>query len=145
VTSDRWWAYGHLPLRRRQICWAHLRRDFKAHAEGLAADKDFGEAALSVCDELFWAWEIFQHTGDRRELKRRVRALQRQFKAIMRTYAGKQARYRHTRGLARNLLKIWPALWTFAGHAGVEPTNNHAERALRGAVIYRVFGHLSGR
>jgi transposase len=137
VTSDRWWAYGHLPLRRRQICWAHLRRDFKAHAEGLAADKDFGEAALSVCDELFWAWEIFQHTGDRRELKRRVRALQRQFKAILRTYAGKQARYRHTRGLARNLLKIWPALWTFAGHAGVEPTNNHAERALRGAVIYR--------
>ncbi len=39
--------------------------------------------------------------------------------------------------MARNLLKAWPALWTFARHAGVEPTNNHAERALRGAVIYR--------
>src|SRR3954454_7695904 len=79
VTSDRWWAYGHLPLRRRQICWAHLRRDFRAQAEGLAAAKDFGEAALTICDELFWAWEIFQHTADRAELKRRVRALQRQF------------------------------------------------------------------
>ncbi|MGH2745811.1 MAG: IS66 family transposase, partial [Thermoleophilaceae bacterium] len=33
--------------------------------------------------------------------------------------------------------KVWPALWTFAEHRGVEPTNNHAERALRGAVIYR--------
>ena len=42
VTSDRWWAYGHLPLKRRQICWAHLRRDFKAHAQGLAAEKAFG-------------------------------------------------------------------------------------------------------
>ena len=137
VTSDRWWAYGHLPLRRRQVCWAHLRRDFKAHAEGLAADQQFGEAALQLCDELFWAWEVFQHTGDRRELKRRVRALRREFKPLLRTHAGKAARYRHTRGLARNLLKLWPALWTFTDHPGVEPTNNHAERALRGAVIYR--------
>jgi hypothetical protein len=39
--------------------------------------------------------------------------------------------------MARNLLKPWPALWTFAKHDGVEPTNNHAERSLRGAVIYR--------
>jgi len=137
VTSDRWWAYTHLALKRRQICWAHLRRDFKAHAEGLAAEKAFGEAGLKICEELFWAWEIFQHTRDRRELKRRVRALRREFKPILRVYAGKQARYRYTRGIARNLLKIWPALWTFADHKGVQPTNNHAERALRGSVIYR--------
>src|SRR5665647_3446303 len=38
---------------------------------------------------------------------------------------------------ARNLLKRWPALWSFASVPGVEPTNNHAERGLRGAVIYR--------
>jgi transposase len=137
VTSDRWWAYTHLPLKRRQVCWAHLRRDFKAHADGLAAEKVFGEAGLQVCEELFWAWEIFQHTQDREELKRRVRALRREFKPILRSYARKQARYRYTRGMARNLLKVWPALWTFADHKGVEPTNNHAERALRGTVIYR--------
>jgi hypothetical protein len=39
--------------------------------------------------------------------------------------------------MARNLLKAWPALWTFAKHPSVEPTNNHAERALHSAVIYR--------
>ena len=137
VTSDRWWAYSHLPLKRRQVCWAHLRRDFKAHAEGLAAERAFGEAGLRICEELFWTWEIYQHTRERKELKRRVRALGRELKPILRTYAGKQARYRHTRGMARNLLKVWPALWTFADHRGVEPTNNHAERALRGSVIYR--------
>jgi transposase len=137
VTSDRWWAYTHLPIRRRQICWAHLQRDFQAHAEGLAAEKAFGEAGLRICEELFWAWEIYQHTGDRTELKRRVRALRRELKPILRTYAGKAPRYRYTRGMARNLLKIWPALWTFADHKRVEPTNNHAERALRSAVIYR--------
>ncbi len=137
VTSDRWWAYTHLPLKRRQVCWAHLQRDFKAHAEGLGAEKAFGEAGLRICDELFWAWEIYQHVGDRRDLKLRVRALRRELKPILRTHAGKAPRHRYTRGMARNLLKIWPALWTFAEHRGIEPTNNHAERALRGAVIYR--------
>lgn len=137
VTSDRWWAYSHLPVKRRQICWAHLRRDFKAHAEGLGAEKAFGEASLKVCEELFWTWEIFQHTRDRTELKRRIRALRCEFKPILQTYSGKAPRYKYCRGIARNLLKVWPALWTFADHKGVQPTNNHAERALRGSVIYR--------
>jgi len=137
VTSDRWWAYTHLPVARRQVCWSHLQRDFASHADGLAAEKEFGEAGLEVCRELFWAWEIFQHTGDRHDLKLRIRALQRELKPILRRYAGKAARYRYSRGLAKNLLKIWPALWTFATHPEIQPTNNHAERALRGSVIAR--------
>jgi transposase len=137
VTSDRWWAYTHLPVARRQVCWSHLQRDFTAHADGLAAEKELGEAGLRVCRELFWAWEIFQHTGDRHDLKLKIRALQRELKPILRRHAGKGARYRHGRGFAKNLLKIWAALWTFAARPGVQPTNNHAERALRGSVIAR--------
>lgn len=137
VTSDRWWAYAHLPVRRRQVCWAHLQRDFKAHAEGLAGEKAFGEHGLRACEQLFWAWEIYQHTCDRRDLKLAIRTLRRELKPILRTYSGKAPRYKYTRGMARNLLRIWPALWTFADNKAVEPTNNHAERALRGAVIYR--------
>jgi transposase len=137
VTSDRWWAYGHLPLHRRQVCWAHLRRDFQAHADGQGAEREFAEHGLRICDEVFWAWEIFQHTGQRSELQRRVRALRRELKPLLRQYSGKAPRNRYCRGLARNLLKAWPALWTFASVKSVEPTNNHAERALRGAVIYR--------
>jgi len=137
VTSDRWWAYGHLPLKRRQVCWSHLQRDFAHHAEGLGAEKALGEAGLRICDELFWAWEIYQHTADRHDLKLAIRALRRELKPILTEHAGTKARYRHGRRFARNLLKIWPALWTFADHRGIEPTNNHAERGLRGAVIYR--------
>ncbi len=137
VTSDRWWAYTHLPLARRQICWAHLVRDFKAHAEGLACEQEFGKHGLHVCGRVFWAWEIYQHTHDRPQLQLTIRQLQREFKPIVRRYAGKSPRYKYCRGMARNLLKAWPALWTFARHPGVEPTNNHAERALRSAVIYR--------
>src|SRR5258707_10780154 len=39
--------------------------------------------------------------------------------------------------LCRELMKWWPALWTFARVDGVEPTNNVAERALRPAVLWR--------
>jgi transposase len=137
VTSDRWWAYTHLPLARRQLCWSHLKRDFAAHAEGLGAEREFGERGLELCEQVFWAWEVFCHTHDRSELKRTVRSLQRRYKPLIRAFAAKRARNKRCRGMARNLLKAWPALWTFAAHKGVEPTNNHAERALRSAVIYR--------
>lgn len=137
VTSDRWWGYNHLPLARRQVCWSHLRRDFKAHAEGLAAENEFGEHGLAVCECVFWAWEVFQNTQDRGELERTIHALASEYEPIIAGYASKRARNKYCRGMAKNLIKAWSALWTFAAHNGVEPTNNHAERSLRGAVIYR--------
>src|SRR5581483_6291644 len=39
--------------------------------------------------------------------------------------------------LARDLLALWPALWTFVVVPGVEPTNNAAAQALRPAVRWR--------
>jgi len=137
VSTDRWWAYRSLPLARRQLCWSHLKRDFASHSEGLAAEKEFGEHGLELCREVFSAWQAFQDSNDRRQLKRTITQLQRHYKPIITTYATKRARNKRCRGMARNLLKAWPALWSFAKHDGVAPTNNHAERALRGAVIYR--------
>lgn len=137
VTSDRWWAYRSLPLCRRQLCWSHLKRDFAAHAEGLAAEKEFGEHGLALTREVFQAWRAFQDTQDRCELERTITSLQREYEPIIAGYAEKRARNKRCRGMARNLLKAWPALWSFATHDGVTPTNNHAERGLRSAVIYR--------
>jgi transposase len=90
-----------------------------------------------LCERVFWAWEVYQHTNDRAQLTRTIRLLRRTYKPTIRSYAAKRARNKRCRGMARNILKAWPALWTFAGHDGVQPTNNHAERALRSAVIYR--------
>jgi transposase len=137
VTSDRWWAYRSLPIGRRQLCWSHLKRDFASHAEGLAAEKEFGEHGLELSQKVFQTWKAFQDTNDRRELKRTITQLQREYKPVIAGYAAKRARNKRCRGMARNLLKAWPALWSFAKHDGVQPTNNHAERALRSAVIYR--------
>jgi len=55
--------------------------------------------------------------------------------------ATKSPRHRLHRGFAKNLIKIWPALWTFITTPGVTPTNNAAERALRGPVIHRRLSH----
>jgi transposase len=136
VGSDRWWAYRGFDPKCRQACWSHLIRDLTAHSEGLAAQKEFGEAGLEIAKRLFAAWDDFREHGDRRRLKREVAPLKREFKALLQR-GSKGRRNKLTWGFAKNLLKIWPALWTFVEVDGVEPTNNRAERALRGPVIHR--------
>jgi transposase len=136
VSSDRWWAHRGFDPGRRQVCWSHLIRDFTAHAEGLAAQREFGERGHDIARRLFCAWEQFQQDGDRRRLKRTVAPLQRELRALLRQ-GSKGKRHKLVRGFSKNLLKVWPALWTFTEIAGVEPTNNRAERALRGPVIHR--------
>jgi transposase len=135
--SDRWWAYDYLDPEQRQLCWAHLVRDLTAHSEGLGAQKQFGAAGLEISKRLFAAWGEFREDGDRALLLVHVAPLQEELRALLEEAATKAARNRRHRTFARNLLKAWPALWTFASVPGVEPTNNHAERGLRGAVIYR--------
>lgn len=136
VGSDRWWAYRGFDPDRRQVCWSHLIRDFTAHAEGLAAQKRFGEAGLAIARRLFESWDRFQDHGDRRRLKREAAPLRGELRALLE--GGSKGRpNKLTWGISKNLLKVFPALWTFTEIEGVEPTNNVAERALRGPVIYR--------
>jgi transposase len=135
--SDRWWAYNFLQPERRQLCWAHLVRDLTAHSEGLAAQRQFGEAGLAIAGRLFEAWDEFCARGDRARLLERLAPLKQELRALLEQAARKSTKTKYHRLFANNLLKHWPALWTFACIEGIEPTNNHAERGLRGAVIYR--------
>jgi transposase len=135
--SDRWWAYDYLDPEQRQLCWAHLVRDFTAHSEGLAAQKAFGQAGLAIAGRLFAAWDTYRQDVDRARLFERISPLKEELWTLLEEAARKSAKTKRHRTFARNLLKRWPALWTFTSVPGVEPTNNHAERGLRGAVIYR--------
>lgn len=137
VSSDRWWAYDRLDPARRQVCWAHLVRDFRRHAEGLSHQQRFGERGLEICRELFAAWDRFADDGDRERLAREIAPLKRRLRTLLERATTKSTHNRRIRTFARNLLKLWPALWTFAELDQVHPTNNAAERGLRGAVIYR--------
>jgi hypothetical protein len=86
---------------------------------------------------VFEAWREFQADGDRRRLRRQMAPQERELRALCEAGKRKSVKTRYHRGLARNLIKAWPALWTFLETEGVEPTNNRAERGLRHAVIYR--------
>ncbi len=135
--SDRWWAYDYLDPERRQLCWSHLVRDFTTHSEGLGAQKEFGEAGLTIAGRVFEAWDEFRASGDRARLLERIGPAKDELRALLERAARKSTKTKYHRLFANNLLKRWPALWTFTHTDGVEPTNNHAERGLRGAVIYR--------
>src|SRR5947209_8231143 len=56
VGSDRWSAYQLIPVERRQVCWAHLRRDFQAMVERGGEAAEVGRELLSCVRALFGLW-----------------------------------------------------------------------------------------
>jgi transposase len=137
VCSDRWRGYDYLDPTRRQLCWAHLLRDFTAHSEGMGEQQRFGNDGLQIAHDLFAAWDAYQQDGDRARLQIQTAPLQTKLHAMLEHAARKSPRTKYHRVFAKNLLNRWSALWTFTHTNGVEPSNNHVERGLRGAVIYR--------
>jgi hypothetical protein len=70
VVTDRWGAYNWLPLHRRQICWAHIKRDFTAMAERSGASAQVGQRLLELEKQLFEQWHRWREGQiNRQELK----------------------------------------------------------------------------
>jgi transposase len=136
LCSDRWVVYNGVPPERRQLCWAHLKRDFQAMADRGGAGAAVGVNLLALTGLLFaWWYRVRDGTLPRRTLRRRVGWLREDFRAELR--AGAACACARTAGTCRDLLAVEEALWTFVRREGVEPTNNHAERLLRPAVLWR--------
>src|SRR5436190_5670750 len=137
ICSDRWSAYHLIPVGRRQLCWAHLRRDFQAMIDRGGEAAAIGEGLLSHADMLFGLWyKVRDGTRSRRWLVRHIDGwLRAEVRALLEEGAG--CACAKTAGVCAEILKLEEALWTFARHEGLEPTNNAAERALRPAVIKR--------
>lgn len=137
VCSDRWSGYNHLPAAQRQVCWSHLARDFQAISERpLAADQRLGQALTRISSHVFHAYQAYRDHQDPTRLQADVQAAQQRLRKLLEPVA--HGRRQHTAAFARDLLKRWPSLWTFATCPDlVEPTNNRAERGLRPAVIKR--------
>lgn len=137
VTSDRFAAYAHLPADRRQICWAHLRRDFQAMIDREDAGAAIGADLLLNSDLLFAAWsKVRAGTLARRTFAAKTLPwLRREVRSML--VAGAACGSRKTSATCRGILKVEASLWAFAKVEAVEPTNNAAERALRHAVCWR--------
>ena len=137
VTSDRFSAYSHLPPERRQVCHAHLRRDFQAMIDRGDAGSAIGEDLLMLSGVMFEAWSKVRAgaTSRRTFATRTLSWLRREVRALLGRGSGCDSK--KTAATCREVLKVEPSLWTFATTEGVEPTNNAAERALRHAVCWR--------
>ena len=137
VGSDRYCAYNRLPPERRQLCWAHLKRNWQAFRERDGPVGVWGEEASKLIDQLFAVWYRFRAGDlDRPGLQAAMAPVEQELRALVER-GRDELPWEQARGFCRDLLLVWPALWTFVRGAGVEPTKNAAERALRPAVLWR--------
>jgi transposase len=136
ITTDRYLGYSWLATERRQVCWAHLKRDFQAISERSGESREIGEALLVQTKEVFRLWHQLRDGGlSRHKFQRLIAVVRPRVKELL--DKGSECRSSKTRGTCRRIRTLEAALWTFARMRGVEPTNNFAERALRRAVLWR--------
>ena len=136
VGSDRYSAYDDLNALLRQLCWAHLTRDWQRMVDRGGASRTVGEDLQHLTRKLFRWWNHVA-TGRRSRgwMQRKLPELQREFRAILQ--GALQIPHARTAATCASLLEQFESLWTFVRVEGVEPTNNAAERAVRPAVQAR--------
>lgn len=142
VGCDRFPTYEPLPDRHTQLCWAHLKREFLKWSEPgghSAAMMDLGEAGLGIAKRVLGLCrDLGAGRIGRLTLRRRAGPLKKALRSLL-TRGTKLRRLRDRKGtrFCGKLLARERSLWTFLRAPGVEPTNNHAERCLRPAVMWR--------
>ena len=136
VISDRFPGYEWIKLKSRQVCWAHLRRDFQAMIDRDGDGAEVGRQLLWQSNKLFEYWhKVRDGTIQRSTFLQSMAWLRPMVRSSLER--GSRCACAKTAATCGELLRLWDCLWTFTHVAGVEPTNNAAERALRHAVIWR--------
>jgi transposase len=134
--SDRWSAYNFLNVFRRQLCWSHLIRDFQGFVDRGGEGGKIGKALLRQADLMFTWWHrVRDGTLLQRTFQRRMDPVKAEIFRLLRAAAVRAEP--KTRGMAKAILKLKWALFTFVREPGVEPTNNVSERRVRTGVIAR--------
>ena len=134
LVSDRYSSYHW--VRRRQLCWAHLRRDWQAMIDRGGSSRRIGRRLRELTDEMFRHWRrVRDGTLTRDDFRFRMISVRHEVGALLRE--GSRCTRAKTAGTCDHILAHESALWTFVSVAGVEPTNNAAERALRQPVLWR--------
>lgn len=144
LNSDRYSAYNWLDVSQRQLCWAHLKREFTKISERSGVSRQLGRDLLAQQKKLFRLWHrVRDGTRSRSEFQSLVSPIQERVRIILSSGADYQIGSKEKTPLAktvrtcRQLLKVEAALWLFVTVEGLEPTNNAAERAIRPAVLWR--------
>ncbi len=136
VNSDRYSAYNWLPVKLRQLCWAHLIRNFQAFVDYGGASARIGEGLLSKTELMFaWWYKLKDGEISRAEFQKEMKTIRPEIVDLLKE--GGACGHKKMAGSCAHILKFEPALWTFIKVEGIEPTNNEAEREIRSGVIWR--------
>ena len=136
LTTDRWASYNWVETSRRQLCWSHLKRDFKSFLDYGPEAKLLGERLLSSRRKMFNLWHRFRDGKlSRAELQMASQSVRRRILALLDEGTGLSSG--KVSGMCHQMLKLKEGLFTFLDFERVEPTNNAAERAVRFAVLMR--------
>jgi transposase len=144
--ADAWHTINWYAVRWRQLCWAHLLRDFEAMIERGGVSKELGEALQHQAQQMFHGWHrVRDGTLARSSFRSYMTPVRREVERLLE--AGSRCEVAKTEGTCRDILKRRQALWTFVHLDGVEPTNNKGEQAIRSGVLWRKvsFGTHSAR
>jgi transposase len=136
LVTDRSSGYHWYPVRWRQLCWAHLLRDFEAMRGRGGRSEERGDALLAQAHQMFaWWHRVREGTLKRSSFRSYMSPLRQEVERLLE--AGSRCGVPKTAGTCRDILKRREALWTFVQVEGVEPTNNAAERSIRPGVLWR--------
>jgi transposase len=136
LVTDRGTQFGFWAMDRRQICWAHLIRKFASFSELRGRPGEIGANLLMWSQVLLHSWHrVRDGTGTRADLKAVATNLRELMEQLL--DEGATLPSKGFQGACRNILEHREALWCFVFELGVDPTNNHAERELRGLVCWR--------
>jgi len=136
LVSDRYSSYSFWRLWMRQVCWAHLIRDFVSIAERGGESARIGDALLGEARRLFvWWHRVRDGTLSRHDFRVYAHTMQKRVRALLEE--GRECADSKTAKTCAQMLRVFPAMWLFVERAGIDPTNNAAEQVLRHAVLWR--------
>ena len=144
LVSDRWGGYNFFSGI-RQICWAHLKRDFKAVSEAKGAIGKIGQELYGLAKKILkMRARVRDRTLQWRTFQKRMAPLMKRVEELLEEGANGKCTLS---GKCRRIIKHREHLWTFVHDQRVDPTNNIAERIVRQGVLWRKssFGTQSER
>ena len=136
LVSDRWVVYDDWPEEQRQLCWAHVKRNWEKRIELGGEAKELGERWLAEEKKVFELWHRFKAGKcTREEMQRAMTPHIDELGDLLSEGVGSSDA--SLSSYCQRLLDKYAMYWLFTSAEGVEPTNNHAERVQRRAVLWR--------
>ena len=138
LTTDRFRVYTHLKPEKRQIGWAHLRRDFQAVIDRKNAGSEVGEGLLAHADILFDHWGKVRDGTRKRRWFEIQQAVWLRVEVRLLLEWGTGCVCAKTAAVCREIPKAEASLWSYGTDS--EPGSRFVERMLTAVASCRSQG-----